>query len=232
VLLLGTGLFPGLSNILARESVRLLPSATRVTAAVRIHVLSGAGRAMIELMHKYMANRERAGGSIDLRDPVTRVRFSSGMHAALALDMPEAVMLRTRLPAVVVEPRIAFSPAPVTFGVAKWREYMSPSMTKTIEPVTSAALRLVRATALRRRDAAAEISGIAASSTDTVALMARVPHAIEAGAWIVSATVHRLMQRPAEPGFYLPDDLFRPSELAATLREISSPVEIVVSRQG
>ena len=99
VLLLGIGLFPGLSNLLAAEHCSSLPSCQQLEVGVRVSPFSGAGPGICALMVK-MAQQNtpcyEAGQRIE-RAPVSagmKVPFGNSTHQALQVGLAVDVQHR------------------------------------------------------------------------------------------------------------------------------------------
>jgi hypothetical protein len=119
--ILGAGIFTGLSNLIAAEAVRRAPRARALDLAVRTSPYSGAGTGTIELMIAAMAQRTRAfvDGEPVLGPEVARgPRFSflSGSAPSLQMSLAEPWMIHhsTKIPNV----RAFLSPRPTALVYA------------------------------------------------------------------------------------------------------------------
>lgn len=113
--ILGAGIFTGLSNLLGAEAMRHNPSARALDLAIRTSPYSGAGTGTIELMIAAMAQRARyfRDGRPELGPPVARgprFSFPSGSAPSLQMSLAEPWMLHHSTHAANV--RAFLSPRP------------------------------------------------------------------------------------------------------------------------
>ena len=95
---LGAGIFTGLSNLLAAEAVRRRPDATHLEIGVRSSPFSGGGGGTVDLMADLLTvpSREAVHGALVEGPSVAAgplLPFPSGEHACLTVAFPEPHML-------------------------------------------------------------------------------------------------------------------------------------------
>jgi len=114
-LILGAGIFTGLSNLLAREAIRKVDEPTSVSLAIRSSPYSGAGTGTVALMAAILSvsGASFRNGKRVSHPPVERgpnVRFTAGTAPSLRIPLAEVLMLSASTGASGID--AYFSPKP------------------------------------------------------------------------------------------------------------------------
>lgn len=217
-IVLGAGIFTGLSNLLGAEAVRRANGARSLELAIRSSPYSGAGTGTIELMVSAMAQRTRSfvDGAPVLGPPVARgpnFAFPSGAAPALQMSLAEPFMLHhsTRVPNV----RAFLSPRPTALVYA--------FLAMPLWLVTARAFRWffgVYMTVLRRfllRSVATTVEMVAVADGHEVKLRAR--DGMAAGGAAIAAIVAELRgKRPT--GVRFVDEVVELAPVVARMRAL------------
>jgi hypothetical protein len=218
--ILGVGLFPGLSNLLARSVWQRAGEQGHLELGVRISPLSGAGAATRRLMTALLdtpALTYRAGQPLELAPltPGPRLPFPGRDRATTAVRLAEPAMLRASTGASDVAAYLAAFPgflAPVVRLLAGGRRRRA-----LLRPFMRAGLAVVRGGLLRWRRGRIELT--AAAGDQHAGLVTRDGFAATASA--IAAAVDLLAaHRPQRAGVVTPDQLFDLDETLARMRAI------------
>lgn len=216
-LVLGGGIFTGVSNLLARRAAEDVGRAESVRVAISSSPFSGAGAGTIELMIEAMrtatvtflrGNRAES----DRMLPGPTVNFGEASRPTLVAPFAEAFMLHESTGAATVD--VLFAPRPsmlvpsfrwmpswvgrTGFGRALLRGYFTVLRRWLLSGVASAVELYARAEANGR-----------SSERRLVA-----PDGMMAAAWAVAAMAERVLEKQPAPGVHFIDDL---CELDATV---------------
>lgn len=228
----GAGLFPGVSNLLAAATAGRVPGCRTLDLGVRLSPLSGAGRGVARLMARQVgtpgyridAGREVATPAIGDR---RRLPFPSGPANAWSLGLAESAMLHesTGIPRVATY----LSPTPTLLGpplAVLGRTFVGT------RPVAEWLLRILATTLvglrtglLRRRATAVELTAVAcggASEAEGQRVGGLVvSDGMEATACALTASVALLLERDALPrGVLLPDEVLGLDEVLERLEPL------------
>jgi hypothetical protein len=234
-LLIGAGIMPGLSNLLAaklKRGVEAFTPVTRLEVAIRLNPLSGAGGGMSTLSARLLANVSRRfeDGKLIIDPPAwfsPLIPFKRGLMPALRIGLPEAIMLgySTGVPNTAA---YFTTGLPFAQGAMLGLSILFPK-DPVFKPLATDAL-------------GAAISGLRGglfggvrTSFDIVALANRqdplrhdgpalrltFDDGIAAAAYAVAASVARLHEATPTPGAYLPDECFDLDALLVDIRRMA-----------
>jgi hypothetical protein len=224
--ILGAGIFTGLSNLLGAEAVRNVPGAQSLELAIRSSPYSGAGTGTIELMVAAMAQRARAfvDGVAILAPPVARgprFAFPSGAAPALQMSLAEPWMLHhsTRVPNV----RVYLSPKPTALVYAFLMMPIWLVTARAFRWFFGVYMRVLRKFVLRSVASAVEMVAIA----DGKQLTLRARDGMGAGGAAIAAIVAELLStRPT--GVRFVDEVVALEPVLARMRTLPhGAVEVV-----
>jgi hypothetical protein len=229
VLVLGMGIFPGMSNLLARAALDEArakatpdgPACDEIKVGILLSPLSGAGRGMCGQMAALLAadsfwyegGQRRTGRSVVRGGSLP---FASGVRPVLRIGLPESAMLHVSTGVPNVSTLVASSPraiGPMLLALAalvpswRWARRSASTIARWLFIVQRAVL-------MRRVAARAELVAVVGSTTRTLG----VEDGVGAGGAAVAAAVAALLARPLPaPGVYLPDELFTADDLEARM---------------
>jgi hypothetical protein len=229
---LGMGLFPGLSNVLAGSLVRRVSGCTSLRVTVGLSPFSGAGRGMIRLMVRLLAtppsdyiNGKKTTPPRIVAGPT--VLLSGTRRSTLRVALPEALMLHwsTGVPSieVLLAPRPRWLSPLLLFTAAVLTR--QPALTSALSSTLESVMFLTRGVILRRTPAEIEIHAVARAelpSPHASSLTASVGNGIEAAAELARAGAVLLKKAGYPDGLYLPDELFDLNPLLTELGDLTS----------
>lgn len=167
--IVGAGLFPGLSTMLGRYVSDLVSPCARVDVGVRLSPLSGSGpgncRVMVDLMRQ---------PGYDIHDAKRRQRpaigpgrvlpyIGSGPASSLSVTLPDTALVRRVCKAPQVASQIALVPgwlAPL-FSASQWLIDRAGMLREALLAMTYVGLLLVRATVLRWAKTQIQLTAVA-----------------------------------------------------------------------
>jgi hypothetical protein len=243
-LVLGAGLFPGLSNVLSAALARETPHCRRLELVVRYPSLSAAGPGTSALMARFLARdrrwfeegTERSGRPMAVLGDVPFPISGESGRAALACGLAEGLMLHWSTG--VATTRAALAPAP---GAPGWLARLGLALTpwwllrrRSVEAAVARAAGWFRGKVLRGRKAPVEVVARADAGGHSTYRSVWVSDGMEATAACVAAAVELLLRpRERRPGVYLPDQLFELPELVDSARRLAGEaLEIEISRDA
>lgn len=215
--LLGMGLFPGVSNLLARDLIRAAPGCCGLDLAVRLNPLSGAGRAVADLMTRLMATNAvwYSGGERQVTPPLRpgpRMEFADGPAQTLSIGLPEPEMLHWSTGIANIAGWLSPRPRPlrVPLALAGFVTRKASPGDFTLTSIEEATYTL-RGRMLSRRATPVELHAEAWSlgreRRGTISLV--VPDGMQATADALVAAAALLTEREGPlPGLILPDEAF------------------------
>ncbi|HVE77521.1 MAG TPA: hypothetical protein VNA89_01600 [Gemmatimonadaceae bacterium] len=232
-LLIGAGIFPGLSNLLAAAVARRVIACRRLELGFRIDVLSGAGGGMLAVMAGSMVRPAvyYEGGVRREAPPIAAgvtLPFAGRLRATVRLGLPEAAMLHWSTGTLSTGTFLAAAPpvpGPVADALGRWLA-RHPGAERAI----GAQLRLVRGTLFRGRPTSIELTAVAnreESMTDPPHETLRAADGVTAGAYAAAAMVALLARRPPAPGVYLPDQLFELDDVLRAMAALAGGAPLV-----
>lgn len=209
---LGVGLFPGMSNLIARELVSWSPTAPEeINVVIRLNPLAGGGAGLVELMVRAMQEEAISfkGGRQITSPPVRQgIELFTGRRTVptIGLGLPEAHMIRASLGIPTVGTYITTVPTlPAWFSrpLLKWMPD-GPVAEKAFVPLLRRYLGLIRLRLFRNKPEFVEVNAVTGQGRQ---LAVRTDDGIAATAHVLAAAVQALAHRPPEPGAYLPDEV-------------------------
>lgn len=223
-LVLGAGIFTGLSNLLARAAAGGVTDARRITWAVRSTPFSGAGRGTVALMASVLALptvRYEDGRRVEgppVR-PGPRMAFPSGDAPTIEVPFAEAEMIHRSLG---VDVTVAMSPYPdVLQRVFLWTP---PWMARSgwYRWLMAGYFRLLRGVFLSGRASPVEMVARAEGAAGEVATRTlRADDGMRAGG-VAIAAIARLLgaRRPGARGAVMVDEVLALDEVVAAMAEL------------
>lgn len=172
---LGAGVFPGMSTALALEAAEELGEPDEVEVSVRLSPLSGAGWASCLMMARMMAlpGYEWVDGARVERPSVGKtneVDFPSGAYGAAVVDLPDVELIRAATGASNVRTRLALTPG-VVLSLFRWGAAVvrwSGPLRRPLLALTHWLLALLRGLVWRDRATPVEVTVTARSRTGEV----------------------------------------------------------------
>lgn len=226
VLVMGMGIFPGLSNVLAKHLSEKVESCRHLELAVRFSPFTGAGPGMCRLISHFLGISPQFVVEGRLRevspfDPGPDLSFPSGLHSTLAVPFVEPMLLQRSLGLSEISAYLSLQPG--------WLHELTSAMIwscpsailrwSLIRDTAYYYLRFLRGVVLRKRPAHIEMTGVAHSSTGESATGGfEFPDAIRATGAAVAAGVN-LLPRDLSGGGYFPDEVFDLQELLSEMRD-------------
>lgn len=224
-LVLGAGIFTGLSNLLARAAASKVEGARAVTWAVRSTPFSGAGAGTVKLMAAVLAmptvryeGGRRVEGPPVLAGP--RMPFPSGEEPTIEVPFAEAEMIHRSLG---VDVRVAMSPYPNALQrVFLW----TPARVLRsgwYRRFMAAYFNLLRGVFLARRASPVEMVARAEGDGGATATMTlRAEDGMRAGAVAIAAIAKVLgARRPARKGAVMVDEVMGLDEVLSAMDGLS-----------
>ena len=210
-LLLGMGLFPGLSNLLAKQLLQWVGPPEKLDVVVRLNPLAGGGPGLVELMVRatqdatvYYEEGARVSG------PPIRpgVRLFTGRRTVptIGVGLPEAHMLSASLGIPSVATHVTTIPALPGWMAAPLLRWIpkGPGAEKVFVPLMRRYLRTIRTVLFKGKPEFVEINVITGNG-DQLAL--RTDDGVAATAHALAASVAAMAASHPPPGAYLPDEL-------------------------
>jgi len=216
-LLLGMGLFPGLSNLLASQLLQWVGPPESLVVVVRLNPLAGGGPGLVELMVR--ATQDDAvyyeGGTRVSGPPIRPgVRLFTGKTTVptFGIGLPEAHMLHASLGIPSVATYVTTTPTLpgwVTAPLLRWMP-SGPGAEKVFVPLMRRYLRAIRTVLFKGKPEFVEIN-VVTGAGDQLAL--RTNDGIDATAHALAASVAAMASSEVPPGAYLPDELLELSDV-------------------
>ena len=210
-LLLGMGLFPGLSNLLAGQLVQWVGLPERLDVVVRLNPLAGGGPGLVELMVRatqddtvYYEGGARASGPA-LRSGVPLFTGRTTVPT-MGVGLPEAHMLHASLgiPSVATYvTSVPTLPGWMTAPLLRWMP-KGPGAEKVFVPLLRRYLRAMRTVLFKGKAEFVEINVV---TGDGDQLTLRTDDGVAATAHALAAGVAAMAASDPPPGAYLPDEL-------------------------
>jgi short subunit dehydrogenase-like uncharacterized protein len=234
-LVLGVGLFPGLSNLLAIALKRSIPECERLELGVRLNPKSGAGAGMLNVMTRMMGSAalryER--GRVAMDPPLRRgieMPFPGGRHSTILVGLPEAGMLHWSAGVPSTATYLATDPPlprPV-MAMAQMLLARKGALRNATRGLMRAQLGLVRGRLLRDRPTPVEITALAnrgaVAPGSEPSLSLTVNDGALAAAYAIAASVQLLARRAGRaPGCLFPDEAFELDEVTAAMTALAGP---------
>ncbi len=199
----GGGIFPGLTNLLAHAAWTEAGGAERLRVGIAMTPLSGAGSGLVDLMtrllttptRRYEAGRPLDGPPISAGPQLPFERPRASLHVPFC----EPEMLHLSLGA----PDVAAYLSPPT--LLRWAFLSTPAILFELRPVrwcVRTYLAFLRRVLFRWRVSPVELVATAGSVTRRL----RTDDGLRAGGVAIAAVVEALLDQPAQPGVHLVDE--------------------------
>ena len=236
-LVLGAGIFTGLSNAMAGEVARLLPGATAIELGVSSSPFSGAGGGTVDLMADVLAiptRAIRAGARVD--DPPVSpgpvLPFPRGPRATIQVPFAEPVMVHasTGAPAVAMY----MAPRPALLRLAFLALPIRLLRSAPFGAFMRLYFRLVRRVLLGTRASPVELVARARAGTGEAVVTLHVEDGMEAGGVAIAATALALGRAIGErtKGTHLVDEVVPFERMVAEMRALAPDLALGISRSS
>ena len=231
-LIIGMGIMPGLSNIVAAALVRKSANVDTLEVAIRFNPLSGAGAGMNRLTAQVIANvgKRFVDGKLVNSPPMwfaPLIPFRDGYGTAVRTGLPEALMLGYSTSAKTTAAYLSTgSPILETALLGTAFAFPQDAIFKPIATdILSRAINEVRGGFLRNMRTPFEIVALANRRNwvqhDGDWLRVWLSDGILAGGAAVAAGVQLMLSKNLAPGVYLPDEVFELDDLINHLAQTS-----------
>lgn len=228
---LGVGLFPGLSNLLAAQTARELPDGAPLTLGLRFSPLSEGGPGMARLAAAALAvSPAYVEQGVLHHDPHLLpgpwLPWSRGPAPSLSAPMPDVAMLHRSISTKNL--RMYWSPDPPALEwVLRWTAALAPAAlvgSGGVQRVASWLTTLLRARLLRGRASPVEL--LAQGPEGQSLRRLRVEDGVRAGGVATAATVLGLERRSLwrsgrRTGLYLCEELLGLDEVLVEMRRLA-----------
>lgn len=236
--ILGMGIFPGLSNILAGDAARLLDRCESLDLHLSWSVLSGAGSGTCEVMVQSLARpiRHARDGEIVEAAPIGKpqaVDVFEGLATGFELGLPESFLLwkstDARNTSVIVSTRP--EGPKITLQATHWATSRGWCRPRFVQSVMRGAFHVIRAGILAKRSTPLEMVAVARASqhADSVIKRLRCKDAFQAAADVMLCCLSALERKGhLRPQVYTADELFTTDQVMTehderSLRNITRP---------
>ncbi len=244
VVIVGVGVFPGLSTALAAQACALAERPEGVTLGVRLSPLSGAGPGNCALMvHmlqlpsvRFEGGRRVEGSAVGAA--LTLPYAGVGPRVSNLVGLPDAALIHRATGALAVQTAMALNPGVFRFSfrAIAWMLAIAGPLRGLLLALTRWSLFLLRGVLLRRVESRVQLTASARAREqgegEEVTLMLDVADGREGAALGVAAVVSCCLERQLiEPGVYAVPELFELDALIAATRGLgTSP--LTVTRAG
>lgn len=233
-LVLGAGIFTGMSNALAAEAARALPGCESIEIGVRSSPFSGAGPGTIDLMVDALSVPARPvedGRRVDAptisRGP--RLPFVEGASATLHMPFPEPVMVHASTSSPSVSMSIA--PVPSLLRLAFLALPLALLRLRAFRSLLRAYFVVVRRLLLRGVASRVGLVARASRGDEQRVIALSTPDGFEAAGVAMAATALALAWRDERPrGTFLVDELVPFEEMLEGSRALAPEVAFEVRR--
>ncbi len=224
-LLLGMGLFPGLSNLLAKQLLQWVEPPERIDVVVRLNPLAGGGPGLVELMVRATQDDTvyyERGGRVSGPPIRPGVPLFTGRTTVptMGIGLPEAHMLSASLgiPSVATYvTTIPTLPGWIAAPLLRWIPN-GPDAEKVFVPLMRRYLRTIRTRLFKRKPEFVEIN-VVTGDGDQLAL--RTDDGVSATAHALAASVAAMDASHPPPGAYLPDELLGLGDMMDRVQELA-----------
>jgi len=176
--IVGVGVFPGLSTVLARDVAGRGPGCERIELGVRLSPLSGAGPGNCALMAESLfipASAYEGGRPRERRvavGPSVKLRFADGEHEAALVTLPDTSLIwRATEDAEVAEVATYFSLRPgwlrINFVILAWVAWLLRFARRPLVWLVTKQMVVVRAWLLREVETRLELVAVADRGLDS-----------------------------------------------------------------
>jgi NAD(P)-dependent dehydrogenase (short-subunit alcohol dehydrogenase family) len=231
-LVLGAGIYTGLSNLVVAAAAAACPEVQRVEIGIRSSPFSGAGQGTVDLMIDAMAVPARvvSGGAAvttpsALPGPV--LPFPRGVRRTLTFSFPEVAMLHASTGAADVV--LGFAPAPALLWPS-FRYLPTWLMTSMLfRRLMGAYFFVLRQLVLRRVSTRVELVGRATGPKGQRLCSLVADDGMAAGGTAIAAMALALAQRRPAPGTFTVDEVLTLEDTIAAMRSLSPQLALQVT---
>lgn len=231
---LGAGIFTGVSNLLARAAAEKAGPGARLQLGIRTTPFSGAGKGTIALMVSTLSVPAVSyeGGRRVEHSPISRgprIAFPSAMAPTLRIPLAEQSMLHLGTGARDVD--VFFAPKPALLVTAFSMIPIFVAKTKLFGAFMRGYFTFLRRVLLRSRTTATEIVANAEGPKGKVHLAVTAPDGMGAGGLAIAAIVAELANLGEPPrGVRMVDDVVGLDAVIARMHALGGAEAIVTSR--
>ena len=234
-LVLGVGIFPGVSGLLVAALKAQRPQLTGIDLAVRVSQLSGSGQGTAALMARglehpavfFVNGRLQEEPTVQFGPPFS---FVSGQHPTVWAGLPEPLLLPESLK--LRNMRSAISPKPSFLRFNFWLLALlrPPRLLQRFYSWMNHTLLVVLRTLLMKgRSSAVELT---ARGDDGSWLALSMPDGMAAGGWAVAAMTRLLVEQRPEPGLLAIEQVLVLEPVLAELQRLGGDSGLVRSAAG
>jgi NAD(P)-dependent dehydrogenase (short-subunit alcohol dehydrogenase family) len=232
MLVLGVGLFPGISNLVAGTLARSVPDCQRLDLGVRLNPLSGAGEGMCAVMAEMLvASAARYEDRRRIDDVAMRpgipMPFDGVPRSTIQCGLPEGVLLHwsTGVPTTTAYISTTLPlPAPMV-KMLTWALARGEGVRRAIRGLLRTQFLVMRARLLRGKPTPVTITAVAnrqGSPTGAEpALSFKVDDGVRATACAIAASVQVLGAQARKPGCHFPDEVLQLSDVVERMQALA-----------
>lgn len=240
-LILGAGIFPGLSNLMAAflvdeapERASGKPPVERLETAVRYMPLGGAGGGVTALMGAALtqprywieAGQKKQGPPIG---PAVSLPFLDGRKKAWQVGLPDVLLLQetTRVPAIgsYVGPATPFLPP----GIPTLSRLFDGALARPIDRLASLGFRLLRGRLFANRVEPIELLAVADRDTQRERrVIVTVDDGMLAAGATLAVSALELLAQPPQPGLHVIDEVSKLGPFLGRLQWLGKELEFAV----
>ena len=230
VVVLGMGIFPGLSNMCAAALHRQGCAQERLEVGIQLSPLSGAGANMRALMVEMMrssAVQYEGGERMELSpfSPGPTLNFFDVQRATVCVLLPETTMLHMSTGVPNISATVAVTPRYLHTLLQACTRILLPKrvVRQLLLPLIQLALLIVRGVLLRWKVSPIQIT-TAGDAVVGKPFALRANDGLRAGGCAVAAAVALLADRERPPpGVYTPDELLNLEPVVELLKTLGGP---------
>lgn len=226
MVILGIGLFPGLSNVMARAAFQSRQNCQRLDIGVELTPLAGSGLGTASLgtrMLEFPAVRYEDGQRVTEPSIQKGIKmpFWSRERRTMQMGMPESVMLHYSTGVATTATFVATRPPAPGFWISFLSALLSPrsALRRPFIFLMRHQFNLFRTVMLRRVREPIELTAQADKSSW---IFFRTNDGFLAIGYVIAAALSLLASKPKmPPGLYLPDEVFGLSELVSKIQALA-----------
>jgi NAD(P)-dependent dehydrogenase (short-subunit alcohol dehydrogenase family) len=225
-LVLGVGIFPGLSNLVGAAAAAKARPCKRLEVGLRFGPFSRGGQGMVDLaatMFRHdsvqVQDHELAPGSPIQDGPVLPFMSANWSTVIVPFCEPELLHLNRRAPSIV----LAVAPAPWILRPMFLMLPLALARAKAFQALMQAYFALLRRVLFRWRRSPVEIVAVAHNAHAQRRLALKTPDGMRLGGDAIAAVVQALQERPHRPTGAVPvDKLFDLDDILARCRALGA----------
>jgi hypothetical protein len=229
VLIIGAGVFPGISNLLAKELYESTKGCEQLEVVIRFSPLSGAGHGMCDLMSNLLQTntvRYENGARVE-EEPISSgvdVKTGEKKYKSLKAGLPEGIMLFFSTKASTTAAYFAPAPGILRMPILIFSRVLNylKVIRDPLQSIFVLMCKLFRGNLLKNKATFIEMTAIANRDTYPETLAIKISDGILAGAYIPAVLLEHLhsAEKP-KPGMYFIDQILELSETIPMLEDIS-----------